>query len=95
MLIVRDTFIAKPGMASKLAKMFKDIWDQEKDYKVRVLTDAVGEYNTVVFETEMQDLAALDKRMKMYQDRADIRQKMVGYTDLWITGKREILKVVE
>jgi len=95
MLIVRDVFKAKPGMASKLAQMFREIWNQEKDFKVRVLTDAVGEYNTVVFETEMKDLAALDARMKMYAERTDMRQKMAGYTDLWTSGHREVLKVVD
>lgn len=41
MIIVRDIFTAKPGMAGKLARQLKEaaaIWPQ----KTRVLTDLVG-----------------------------------------------------
>jgi hypothetical protein len=95
MLIVRDVFIAKAGMASKLAKLMKDVWAKEPGYKVRLLTDAVGDYNTVVLETELPDLAALDKRMQMYNEREDLRKKMAGYTDLYLQGRREVLRVVD
>ena len=94
MYVIRDIFTAKPGMASKLAKLIKDVWvDSGEHGKVRVLTDAVGDYNTVVMETEVREIGELEQRMKRYMQDPEIKKKMAGYTDLWITGRREILQV--
>lgn len=92
MLIVRETFVAKPGMASKLAKMFKD--SSLPRMKLRVMTDLVGEFNTVVMETEVADLAAFEKEWKEYMEDAAFREKIKGYTDLYVTGRREVYRVV-
>src|SRR5262249_25738503 len=95
MFVVRDMFTAKPGQASKLAKLMKDTWESTQPGKVRVLTDSVGDYNTVVMETEVREMSELEQRMKRYMNDPDIKKKMTGYTDLWITGRREIMRVVE
>ena len=92
MLIVRETFMAKPGMASKLAKVFKD--SALPRMKLRVMTDLVGEFNTVVMETEVADLAAFEKEWKEYMEDATFREKIKGYTDLYVKGRREIYRVV-
>ena len=94
MYIVRDSFKAKPGMASKLAAMLKDVMSQQKDAKVRILTDYVGPYNSVIMEFEVPDLAAFEKRMKEYSEGKDIREKMKGYTDMYLSGGREIYRVM-
>jgi hypothetical protein len=93
MYIVRESFTAKPGKASSLAKLFKEVMALA-DLKTRVLTDFVADFNTVVLETETDDLAAFDRTMADYAARADIREKMKGYTDMYITGRREIFRVV-
>jgi hypothetical protein len=95
MIVVRDVFTAKPGMATKLAKMMKEATNGFDGGKVRVLTDLVGGYNTVVMETEFPNLEGFEKRTKEYMEKPDMRQKMAGYTDLWLTGHREILRVTE
>ena len=95
MFVVRDMFTAKPGMASKLAKLMKDTWENTQPGKVRVLTDSVGDYNTVVMETEVREMGELEQRMKRYMQDPEIKKKMTGYTELWITGRREIMRVVE
>ena len=94
MYIVRETFTAKPGMASKLANLFKDVLSGQTRMKTRVLTDAVGPFNTVVLETEVAELADFEKIMKEYAERADIRERMKGYADLYVSGGREIYRVV-
>jgi hypothetical protein len=94
MLIVRETFVAKPGMASRMAKFMKEIMAAQPKWKTRIMTDAVGDFNTVVMETEVEDLAALAARVKEYEERADLREKMKGYTDMYLTGKREIFQVI-
>lgn len=95
MYIVRESFTARPGMASKLARLIKDVSKDMMKNKVRVMTDAVGDFNTVVFETEIKDLAEHEQIMKEYGEKPELRQRLAGYTDLWITGRREIFRVVE
>ena len=94
MYIVRDRFKAKPGMASKLAALFKEVMSQQKDAKVRVLTDYIGPYNSVIMEFEVPDLGTFEKRMKEYSEGKDMRDKMKGYTDMYLTGDREIYRVM-
>jgi len=94
MLIVRETFQARPGMASQLAILIKQVMSGQSDLKVRVLTDAVGPFNTVVMETEVADLAEFERRMREYMEKEDIRKQMKGYTDLYLTGRREIYRVM-
>ena len=91
MLVVRDIFTAKPGQASKLAKLFLEVTADEPNR--RVLTDFVSTHNTVVIEMEVEDLAAYDAIMKK---RQTYRTKFLeaGYTDLFYTGRREILEVI-
>ncbi len=52
MILIRETFIAKPGQASKLAALFKEIAGTGTFGKCRVLTDLTGDFNRVVLETE-------------------------------------------
>ena len=96
MYIVRDIFTAKPGMASKLAKLMKEVMAMPNSPRSRILTDLVGDYNTVVMETEYKDLGAYEKMMQEYMSQpAELRQKMAGYTELWQSGRREVLRVVD
>ena len=98
MYIVRETFTAKPGMASKLAKMMKEINtsmpNMQARVKTKVMTDAVGNFNTVVCDTEVEQFSEFEKMMKEYATRTDLHEKMKGYTDMYVTGKREIFQVV-
>ncbi len=95
MLIVRETFTAKPGMASKLAKMFRELVKEMPGLKSRVLTDFIGPFNTVIWETEIEALADFERMMKEYADKPDIGKKMAGYTEMYVSGKREIFRLVE
>ena len=95
MIIVREVFIAKPGSASKLAKLMKEVMAEWGVAKVRVMTDMTGVFNKVVVETEMDNLTDFDKRMKEYSNRPKDKtsEKMAGYTDMYHSGKREIYQV--
>ena len=93
MLIVRNCFVAKPGQASKLAAQLKEAAAAAKIPKHRVLTDLTGEFNRVVLEYEAENVAEFEAHMKDYATNPTFREKMKGYTDLYITGSREILQI--
>ena len=94
MYILREYFVAKPGQAGKLASMLKEISALVAPGRARVLTDMTGEFNRVVMETEVRTLAEMEDRWKEYMSNPDWKAKMKGYTELWETGGREIMRVV-
>ena len=93
MLVVRNCFIAKPGNASKLASQLKEAAAVAKIPNHRVLTDLTGDFNRVVMEFEAENMSEVEARMKDYRTNQEFRAKMEGYTDLWITGSRELLQI--
>ena len=93
MIVIRENFVAKPGQASKLAALMKEVAAQAPQGTSRVLTDLAGEFNRVIMETEAADLAEFEARMKEYASNPEWKKKMAGYTDLWTSGGREILRV--
>lgn len=94
MFVIRETFTAKPGKASALAAMFKEVMGEMTSLKTRVMTDYIAGFNTVVLETEVQDLGVFEKELEKYMSRQDLRDKMRGYTDMYQEGRREVYKVV-
>jgi hypothetical protein len=94
MIVVRNCFIAKPGMASKLAAQLKEAAGVSKLGKYRVLTDVTGDFNRVVLEHEADNMGEFEARMKEYGTDEAFRAKMKGYTDLYVTGSREIFQIV-
>lgn len=94
MIIVRNTFTAKPGQATKLAAQMKEVAAAGKLRNARVLTDMTGEFNQVVMEYEIESLAGLEESLQRYTSDPALREKAKGYTELWMTGKRELFRVV-
>ena len=93
MLLIREVFMAKPGMASKLAKLMKETMSGPG--KVKVMTDMVGNYNTVVVEYEVESLTAFEKMMAEYMNmKPKDRAKMAGYADMYMKGRREIFRIL-
>ena len=99
MIIIREVFTAKPGQASKLAKLFKKAF--AGDANSRIMTDMVGEYNTVVMEMQVNSLAEFEKQMEEYKSgKPDpnmdpkVAEEMSKYTEMYVTGRREIFQVI-
>ena len=80
-------------MASKLAAQFKEAAAVAKIEKYRVLTDLTGDFNRVILEYEASGMSEFEARMQDYATNQAFREKMKGYTDLYITGSREILQI--
>jgi heme-degrading monooxygenase HmoA len=96
MIIVHDTFICKPGNASKVAKMFKEAMADDAN-TVNIMTDMTGEYNRVIMVSKYDSLSAFEQSFQKYmQDNEEtkkMKEKMQGYQEMYITGSREIYKV--
>jgi uncharacterized protein YecA (UPF0149 family) len=66
------------------------------------MTDLVGNYNTVVIEVLANSLAEFEKRMEEYKSgkpdpKTDpkVAEEMSKYTEMYMTGRREIFQIVE
>jgi len=96
MIIVHDIFICKPGNASKMAKLFKEVMEGNKEL-VNIMTDMTGQYNKVVMVSKFDSLTAFeqswDKMKEPNEEMKKMMEKMKGYTDLYLTGSREIFQV--
>jgi hypothetical protein len=100
MILVREIFTAKPGQASKLAKLFRKGFGN--DPNLRIMTDLAGDYNTVVMEMTVKSLADFEKQMEEYKSgkpdpKMDpkVAEEMSKYTEMYLTGRREIFQIVE
>jgi predicted patatin/cPLA2 family phospholipase len=96
MIIVHDVFICKPGNASKLAKLFKEVMADNNEL-VNIMTDMTGQYNRVVMVSKFESLTAYEKSWEKYQQQSEevkkMMEKMKGYHDMYQTGSREIYQV--
>lgn len=94
MIVVRETFTAKPGCASKLAAQLKAAMESVMPGRARILTDLVGPFNTVVIETTAGSVGEFEAELTRLMGDPTLRAKMQGYTDLYLTGRREVYQVV-
>ncbi len=96
MIIVHDIFICKPGNASKLAKLFKEVMAGNSEL-VNIMTDMTGQYNKVVMVSKFESLTAYEQSWEKYKENAEemkkMQEKMTGYQDMYLTGSREIYQV--
>jgi heme-degrading monooxygenase HmoA len=96
MIIVHDIFVCKPGNASKMAKLFKEVMADNVEL-VNILTDMTGQYNRVIMVSQFENLTAYEQSWEKYSKDAEavkkMKEKMAGYTDMYLTGSREIYQV--
>ena len=93
MIIIHDIFICKPGNASKLAKLFKEVMGKNPE-TVNIMTDMTGQYNKVVAVSKYDSLTAYEESWEKYKQDSEEMKKMneamKGYHDMYLTGSREI-----
>jgi predicted translin family RNA/ssDNA-binding protein len=96
MIIVHDIFICKPGNASKLAKLFKEVMADNKEL-LNIMTDMTGQYNRVIMVSQYENLTAYEKSWEDYNKNAEevkkMKEKMANYHEMYLTGSREIYQV--
>ncbi|MFA6094964.1 MAG: hypothetical protein WC757_03720 [Candidatus Paceibacterota bacterium] len=94
MFIVRETFTAKPGHARELANIMKEPVSEELGSDVVVMLDYVTNYNTVVIEYRVKNLADFESMTEKMRSAARGKPP-APYTELYTVGKRDIFKIVE
>jgi CobQ-like glutamine amidotransferase family enzyme len=95
MYLVRDTFNCKPGKAKELVKKFKQtipFMEVQHLKNVRIMTDVVSNYWTVVLEGEVENLAAFENH-RGFTSQEKVKEIMASYMDLVGGGKREIFQI--
>ena len=96
MYIIREVFQTKPGKAKDLVSIFKQTevhFVEMGANNLRILTDFVANYWTVVVEFEVN---AVNDYVTMYDNKpksAEVGAIMSGYMDLVQGGHREIFKL--
>ncbi len=97
MIIVHDTFVCKPGNASKMAKLFKEWADSRAEKNVYVMTDMTGQWHRVVTASNYENLTAYEESFKkMSEDTPENRamnEKFKDMNEMYVSGSREIFKV--
>ena len=77
--------------------MFKEVMGANPEL-VNIMTDATGQFNRVIMVTQYQDLTAYQKSFEAYMNPTEEQKKrfakMEGYTEMYLTGSREIFKVI-
>ena len=94
MIIVHDTFVCKPGNAGKIAKLFKEWADTQKE--TYVMTDLTGQWHRVVVVSKHESLAAYEETSReMMADTPENRamnEKFKDMNEMYVSGNREIYK---
>ena len=95
MIHVYDTFVCKPGNASKMAKLMKETMTGKE--LVNVLTDMTGQYHKVVMISQFADMTdyqkSFEKWSKPTPEMKKMSEKFVGMQEMYTSGSREIYKV--
>lgn len=98
MFLIRDVFRCKPGKAGALAKKFLATvasMEREDGFRnIRVMTDYVATYWTVVLQAEVDEIGRFDHHMREFGARPEVQEAMAGYMDLVDGGHREIYRIV-
>ena len=97
MYLIREVFQAKPGKAKDLVKMFKlaaPHFEKTGDMKaMKVMTDVVSNYWTVVVESETDNIGSFFGNMRSATMSDELKDIMKGYMDCVEGGRREIFMV--
>ena len=79
-----------------MAKLFKEVMADNKEL-VNIMTDMSGQFNRVIMVSKFDSLTAYEQSWEKYKQNTEemkkMQEKMKGYTDMYLTGSREIYQV--
>ncbi len=94
MIIVRDVFQAKYGKGNEFVSLLKEGRQKFPNaYADRVLTDASGQFYTVVAETNAASLGDWEKRLAGIFASPEFGQWFARMMPLIESGRREFLNI--
>ena len=96
MIIVHDTFVCKPGNASKLAKLMKEWADVTPKKNTYVMTDMTGPWHHVIVTSTYENLTDYEKEMENFGKSPEEKKMMEKFKDMnemYVSGSREIFRV--
>jgi hypothetical protein len=96
MYLIRDIFHTKPGRAKDFVAMVKKAMPHMRTpgiHSMRVMTDTVAGYWTVVCETEVEELQTYFDAARSESQNPEAEAAMKGYMDLVNGGEREIFRI--
>ncbi len=96
MYLIRDVFRAKPGRAKNLVSSFKQavpFMEAEGFSNIKLMTDVVANYWTVVLQAEVESLDHFEKHSKGFTSKPQVAEIMKDYMDNIEGGYREIFKL--
>ena len=100
MIVIRDVFRLKFGKAREALGAFRDVGQYATragmdPNSMRVLTDLVGTYYTLVLETTAADLAAYEQQARKAMGDPDWRKLYEKFIPHVESGYREIFNIVQ
>lgn len=96
MYLVREIMNTKPGKAKDLVSTFKKakpFMEKEGIKDLKIMTDIVGDYWTVVMQYEIDDLGGFFSTIRNTTGEKELQEIMKGYMDLVNGGRREIFLI--
>jgi len=97
MYLIREVFQAKPGKAKDLVKMFKaaapHFTKMGMMNNMKVMTDVVSTYWTVIVESETEDITGFFSNMRSATMSDELKDIMKGYMDCVEGGRREMFLI--
>ena len=97
MLLVRDVFRLKFGKAREALSMWKDMGERAKSAgmqgDIRILSDLVGPYYTLVMEQTTQDLGTWERDLKKGLGDPAMHELYQKFVPLVESGYREIFTI--
>jgi hypothetical protein len=97
MIVVRDVFQVQFGKMREVMELWKAALALEEQFagsKPRVLTDLVGQYYTLVLETEFESLGAFEETFKQGAASEEWRKAYQQVVPYLVSGHREIFTIV-
>jgi len=96
MYLIRDIFQAKPGKTKELVATFKKtipFMESAGFSNIKIMTDVVFNYWTVVLQSEVESLAIFENSGKYMSSKPEIGEIMKNYMDNMTGGHREIFRI--
>ena len=99
MILVRNVFRLKFGKAKEATALWKEMLTLSKRLgyparSTRVLTDVVGDFYTVVFESTFESLGEFESSLKTFMPNSEWQEQYAKITALTESGYREIFNIV-